>query len=88
MKSPSSLEESCLGKPFSPSRGELPCHFSPVQDIFHDYKEELSHNSSIQLQLIPSPLWLLQPVPASPSIREMNRGEDISMGHCFPHLQH
>lgn len=53
------LEESCLGKSFSPSRGEQLCHFSPVQDIFHNYKEELSHNSSTQLQLIPCLLLAL-----------------------------
>lgn len=65
MKSPSFLEESCLGKSFSPSRGEQPCHFSPVQDIFHNYKEELSHNSSAQLQLIPNSLLAFAAGPRS-----------------------
>lgn len=94
MKSPSFLEESCLGKSFSPSRGEQPCHFSPVQDIFHNYKEELSHNGSTQLQLIVSPLLAFTAGPCSasrrapPSIREMNGGQGISLGQCSSCSQH
>lgn len=51
---PLSLVESCLGKSFSLSGGKQPCHFCPAQDIFHNYKEELSHNGSTLPQLIPS----------------------------------
>lgn len=86
MKSPSFLEESCLGKPFSPSRGEQPCHFSPAQDIFHNYEEELSHNGSTQLQLIASLLLALAAGPGGaarrvpPSIGETKGGRGISWG--------
>lgn len=86
MKSPSFSEESCLGKSFSLSRGEQPCHFSPVQDIFHNYKEELSHNSSTQLQLIPSPLLAFAAGPCS----TFPKGDEWRRGHLpaamFPTL--
>lgn len=83
MESPSFLKESCLGKSFSAGRGERLCRFSPVQDIFHNYKEELSHNSSTQLQLIPCLLLALQPVPAPPSLRDGWRRGHLPT-QCFP----
>lgn len=54
-----------------------------MQDIFHNYKEELSHNSSTQLQLIPCLLLAVQPVPAPASVREMDGAEGISPGSAF-----